>query len=65
MRSIGGGRGECDRTVPAEGGLDPAQIKYVIVQHGHFDHFGGAQYLQDKYKARILMAAEDWASSSA
>jgi len=42
-------------------GLDPAQIKYVIVQHGHFDHFGGAQYLQDKYKARILMAAEDWA----
>ena len=25
-------------------GLDPTQIKYVIVQHGHFDHFGGAQY---------------------
>ena len=41
-------------------GLDPAQIKYVIVQHGHFDHFGGAQYLQEKYNARVLMATEDW-----
>lgn len=41
-------------------GLDPAEIKYVIVQHGHFDHFGGAQYLQQKYGARVLMATEDW-----
>ncbi len=41
-------------------GLDPAQIKYVIVQHGHFDHFGGAHYLQQKYNARVLMATEDW-----
>jgi metallo-beta-lactamase class B len=41
-------------------GLDPAQIKYVIVQHGHFDHFGGAQYLQQKYNAKVLMATEDW-----
>jgi len=41
-------------------GLDPTQIKYVILQHGHFDHFGGAQYLQQKYNARVLMAAEDW-----
>ena len=41
-------------------GLDPTQIKYVIVQHGHFDHFGGAQYLQQKYNARVVMAAEDW-----
>lgn len=41
-------------------GLDPAQIKYVIVQHGHFDHFGGAQYLQQKYNAKVLMGAADW-----
>ncbi|MGC4084785.1 MAG: MBL fold metallo-hydrolase [Vicinamibacterales bacterium] len=31
-------------------GLDPAQIKYVIVSHGHGDHSGGAKFLQDKYR---------------
>jgi metallo-beta-lactamase class B len=41
-------------------GLDPAQIKYVIVSHGHFDHSGGAKFLQDTYKARVLMSAADW-----
>src|SRR6266699_2344583 len=25
-------------------GLDPKQIKYVIIGHGHFDHFGGKPY---------------------
>ena len=29
-------------------GLDPAQVKYVIVGHGHGDHFGGAAYFQQR-----------------
>ena len=41
-------------------GLDPAKIKYVIVSHGHSDHSGGAKYLQDSYKARVLLSAADW-----
>jgi metallo-beta-lactamase class B len=41
-------------------GLDPASIKYVIVSHGHGDHSGGAKFLQDKYGARVILAAEDW-----
>ena len=41
-------------------GLDPAKIKYVIVSHGHGDHVGGAKFLQDTYKARVLMSAADW-----
>jgi metallo-beta-lactamase class B len=41
-------------------GLDPAQIKYIIVSHGHFDHFGGAKYLQDTYHPHILMSPADW-----
>ncbi|MEO3868215.1 MBL fold metallo-hydrolase [Nonomuraea sp. B12E4] len=41
-------------------GVDPAQIKYVVVAHGHSDHFGGAQYLADRYKARVMMTAADW-----
>src|ERR1700743_2751906 len=28
-------------------GLDPTSIRYVIVTHGHWDHYGGAKYLQD------------------
>jgi metallo-beta-lactamase class B len=41
-------------------GLDPAQIKYAVVSHGHRDHVGGARYLQDHFGTRILMTAEDW-----
>ena len=41
-------------------GLDPADIKYVIVSHGHTDHFGGARHLQDTYGARIILSATDW-----
>ncbi|MBI3048803.1 MAG: MBL fold metallo-hydrolase [Acidobacteria bacterium] len=41
-------------------GLDPAQIKYVIVGHGHNDHTGGGAYLQNTYRPRILMGAPDW-----
>jgi metallo-beta-lactamase class B len=41
-------------------GLDPAQIKYAIVSHGHGDHSGGAKYLQDKFGARIVLSADDW-----
>src|SRR4051794_36101913 len=26
-------------------GLDPARVKYVVVTHGHADHFGGATAL--------------------
>ena len=41
-------------------GLDPAQIKYVIVSHGHGDHSGGAKFLQDKFGARVILSAADW-----
>jgi metallo-beta-lactamase class B len=41
-------------------GLDPAQIKYVVVTHGHGDHYGGAPYLAQKYRARVVMSEADW-----
>ena len=41
-------------------GLNPADIKYVIVSHGHGDHDEGAKMLQDRYGARIIMGAPDW-----
>jgi metallo-beta-lactamase class B len=41
-------------------GLDPNNIKYVLVTHGHSDHAGGASYLQDHFKARVILSAADW-----
>lgn len=41
-------------------GADPSTIKYVVVTHAHGDHFGGAQYLADRYGARVMMAPADW-----
>ena len=41
-------------------GLDPAEIAYVVVSHGHGDHHGGAKHLQDRYRARIVMGGPDW-----
>ena len=42
-------------------GLNPTQIKYIVITHGHADHYGGAQYLADKYKAEVVMSEADWA----
>lgn len=41
-------------------GLDPAQIRYVLVTHGHGDHYGGAQMIADRYRARIVASEIDW-----
>ncbi len=41
-------------------GLDPADIEYVIIGHGHSDHYLGARTLQDRYGARVIMAERDW-----
>ncbi len=41
-------------------GADPEMIRYVVVTHGHDDHYGGARYLADRYGARVLMAPADW-----
>ena len=41
-------------------GLDPWQIKYIVIGHGHNDHVGGASYLEETYGARILISGPDW-----
>jgi metallo-beta-lactamase class B len=41
-------------------GLDPKRIKYVIITHGHGDHWGGAQYLQQTYGAKVAESQADW-----
>lgn len=41
-------------------GLDPANIKYIVVSHAHGDHDGSVKFLQDTYKPRIIMGPADW-----
>ena len=40
-------------------GLDPKQVKYVVVSHAHGDHVGGARFLQAR-GAHIVMSGPDW-----
>lgn len=41
-------------------GLDPAQVKIILVAHGHADHFGGAGYFQQRFGTRVYVSAADW-----
>jgi len=40
--------------------LDPVMIRYAVVTHPHPDHHGGAKFLQDRFRTRVLMSAADW-----
>jgi metallo-beta-lactamase class B len=41
-------------------GLDPRQIKYVVISHAHGDHDQGAAELQKQFGAKVVMGAADW-----
>ena len=42
-------------------GLDIADVKYVLILQGHWDHYSGARELQDEHTDALFGAAEeDW-----
>jgi metallo-beta-lactamase class B len=41
-------------------GLDPAKVKYILLGHGHGDHYAGAAYFQEHYGTRVGTTAADW-----
>jgi len=42
-------------------GLDPKNVKYVILSHAHADHDGGTVLLQDSIPGvHVIYGAEDW-----
>lgn len=41
-------------------GLNPRDIKYVVISHAHGDHDQGAAELQKRYGAKVVMGAPDW-----
>jgi len=41
-------------------GLNPRDIKYVVISHAHGDHDQGAAELQKRYNAQVVMGTPDW-----
>jgi metallo-beta-lactamase class B len=41
-------------------GLDPRDIKYVLISHAHGDHDQGAALLQSRYGAKVAAGWPDW-----
>lgn len=41
-------------------GIDPSEIRYVIISHAHGDHSAGAGILQQQYGVRVVMSEADW-----
>jgi metallo-beta-lactamase class B len=44
-------------------GLNPRDIKYLVISHAHGDHDQGAALLQKRYGAKVVMGAADWDST--
>jgi len=44
-------------------GLDPRDIKYVIISHAHGDHDQGAAEVQRRFGTKVVMGAPDWEST--
>lgn len=40
--------------------LDPAQVKMIVLGHGHADHFGGSPYFQEHYGTHVYLTQADW-----
>ena len=41
-------------------GLNPADVKMIVMGHGHADHFGGSPYFQEKFGTKIYISGADW-----
>jgi metallo-beta-lactamase class B len=41
-------------------GFSPDKVKYILLAHGHGDHFGGAKYFQDHFRTKVGTTAADW-----
>lgn len=42
-----------------EAGFNPADIRWIVHSHGHFDHFGQAQFFKDMYGCQLGLSEPD------
>ena len=43
----------------AELGFDVADVKYILLSHGHYDHSHGAPLIKERCSATVMLAKED------
>lgn len=41
-------------------GLNPVDIRQILISHMHYDHIGGVRTLQEATGAAVMMSREDW-----
>ena len=41
-------------------GLNPKDVKYIVISHSHGDHYAGAEYLREVTGAPIVASEIDW-----
>ena len=41
-------------------GLNADDVRYVIVAHGHRDHYGGSRHMQQEHGSSVVLSAADW-----
>ncbi len=57
--AAGPGRGETVIERLAERGVDPRQLRLILITHGHTDHFGAAALLRQRSGAPLAVHAAD------
>ena len=40
-------------------GFDPAELKYILITHGHVDHYGDSNLFREKYGTKLYMSEKD------